>query len=179
MTQAASTYAQALYFLAKDESLEKQILEEMSVLLQAFEQEPDFVRILCAPNLPKQERCGILDDSFRGRIHPYSLNFMKVLTEKGHIRHFVDCCKAYRSFYNDDHGILSVEAVSAVELTAAQQEKLTKKLSAITGKTVSLSNRVDPTLLGGLRLDYDGKRVDGTVRNRLDNVRQMLINTVL
>ena len=179
MTQIASTYAQALYTLAREETLEAQILEEMSVLRQAFTEEPDYVRLLCAPNLSKQERCGVLDAGFRGRIQPYLLNFMKILTEKGHIRHFVDCCKAYERFYNEDHDILSVEAVSAVELTQQQREKLVQKLSAITGKTVSLQNRVDPSLLGGLRLDYDGKRIDGTVRSRLDKVRDLLKNTVL
>jgi len=40
-------------------------------------------------------------------------------------------------------------------------------------------NRIDPECLGGVRLDYDGKRVDGSVANRLETVRNMLKNTVL
>ena len=48
-----------------------------------------------------------------------------------------------------------------------------------TGKTVELVCRVDPAVLGGVRLDYDGKRVDGTVANRLDTIRTMRKNTVL
>ena len=78
MTQAANTYAQALYALAKDEGLDAQILQEMDVLKQAFDREPEFVRLLSAPNLPKAERCGILDESFRGKVHIYVLNFMKI-----------------------------------------------------------------------------------------------------
>lgn len=179
MTQAANTYAQALYTLAKEERLSKQILEELDVLRQAFDREPEFVRLLSAPNLPKAERCGILDESFRGKVHIYVLNFMKILTEKGYMRQFSDCCKAYRQQYNADNGILTVQAVTAVALTQEQSKRLTEKLTKQTGKTVELVNRVDPQVLGGVRLDYDGKRVDGTVKNRLDTIGNMLKNTVL
>ena len=63
--------------------------------------------------------------------------------------------------------------------TAEQTRKLTEKLVTITGKTVLLTNRIEPGILGGIRLDYDGTRVDGTVSHRLEAVRSMLKNTVL
>ena len=179
MTQAANTYAQALYDLAKDENLDKQILSELDVLNQAFLQEPDYLRLLSVPNLPKAERCAILDESFRDKVHIYVLNFLKILTEKGYLRQFDDCCKAFRTLYNTDHGILTVKAVTATALTEDQSARLTEKLSGITGKTIELVNQIDPAVLGGVRLDYDGKRVDGTVQNRLDSIGQMLKNTVL
>ncbi len=179
MTQIASVYGEALYSLAKEENLSQVILEEMQVLSQAFSQEPVFLRLLSAPNLSKQERCAILDDSFRGKVQPYLLNFLKILTEKGYVRHFFGCCDAYRELYNLDNNILPVQAVTAVPLTNAQTQKLTEKLGKLTGKTVQLQNRVDPRCLGGVRLDYDGKRVDGTVANQLDALRSLLKNTVL
>ena len=114
MTQAANTYAQALYDLAKDENLGKTILEELTVLKEIFAQNPQYSKLLSAPDIPKQERCGVLDEAFRGKVHPYVLNFMKILTEKGYIRQFPSCCDAYRSFYNEDNGILVVKAVSAI-----------------------------------------------------------------
>lgn len=179
MTQIGSVYGQALYSLACDEDLSGQILNELFALQQSFSQEPDFLRLLSAPNLSKQERCQILDDSFRGKVQPYVLNFLKILTEKGYVRHFSDCCSAYRESYNADNGILPVKAVTAVALTQAQRERLSGKLAGITGKTIELENQVDPAVLGGVRLDYDGKRVDDTVSHRLDAVRSMLKNTVL
>jgi len=179
MTQVGINYGQALYDLAAEEHLTEQVLQQLTGLQDAFAQEPEFVRLLASHGLSKEERCGILDDSFRGKIQPYVLNFMKILTEKGYIRHFSDCCKAYRDLYNQDHGILPVSAVTAVALTPEQEKKLKQKLGQITGKTIELKNRVDPTCLGGVRLDYDGKRVDGTVQNRLNAVRDLLKNTVL
>ena len=179
MTQVGSVYGDALYALALEESLSTQILNEISVLELSFRAEPDFIRLLCSPNLSVQERCNILDDSFRNLVHPYVLNFLKILTEKGYMRHFFDCCKAYEESYNRDNGILPVTAITAVSLNAAQAEKLTAKLCQITGKQVKLHNRVDPEVLGGVRLDYDGKQLDDTVSHRLDAIRSLLKNTVL
>ena len=179
MTGVGNVYGKALYLLAKEEDRSKTILEELKALDESFSQEPDFLRLLSSPNLPKAERCQILDDSFRGKIDPYLLNFMKILTEKGYIRHFSDCRKGYTLHYNQDNGILSVTAVTAVALSAEQADKLTGKLENITGKTIELVNRVDPGIYGGVRLDYDGQRLDDTVAHRLENIRNLLKNTVL
>ena len=95
------------------------------------------------------------------------------------MHHFTHCCQAYTRLYNEKHNILSVRAVTAVPLTDRQTEALTQKLTRMTGKTILLANRVDPTCLGGVRLDYDGQRLDDTVSHRLDSVRELLKNTVL
>ena len=179
MTEAGSVYGLALYDLAKSEGLTEQILKELDVLRQSFDEEPAFLKLLSTPTLTKQERCDILDNSFRGKLQPYLLNFLKILTEKGYIRYFSQCCDAYRDQYNRDHGILPVTAVTAVPMTEAQQKRLTAKLEALTGKNVELHSRIDPSCLGGVRLDYDGKRLDDTVAHRLDAVRTLLKNTVL
>lgn len=179
MSSVATVYAQALYGLAKDEGLEGSVLQQMSALDESFCAEPEFVRLLCAANLSKAERCDILDNSFRGMAEPCLLNFMKILTEKGYMRYFCDCCKVYRDLYNEDHGILEVRAVTATALTPDQSARLREKLSAITGNTVSLRNIIDSECLGGVRLDYDGKRVDDTVQHRLNSIRALLSNTVL
>ena len=179
MTEVGSVYGQSLYQPSKDQSPSKEIRKQPAFLQKSFRQEPDFVRLLASPNLPKAERCQILDTSFRGSVHPYVLNFLKILTEKGYIRHFSHCCDAYADLYNEDNGILKVTAVTAVALSPEQTDKLTGKLSRITGKTIALHNRIDPAVLGGVRLDYDGQRLDDTVSHRLDAVRDLLNKTVL
>ena len=179
MTQVGSVYAQALYDLAREEGLGKKILEELKALNESFAQNPEYLRLLSTPNLSKDERIRILDEGFQGKLQPYVLNFLKILTEKGYIRRFSDCCEAYRELYNEDNGILPVKAVTAVPMTEGQKTRLSEKLHKPTGKTIELNNAVDPECLGGVRLDYDGKRVDDTVQHRLDAVRSLLKNTML
>ena len=179
MTEITAGYAQALFDLAQEETLDSVIMEQLQVLSTAFSQEPDFLRLLATPNISKNERYQILDESFRNQVHPYVLNFMKLLTEKGEILRFGSCVKQYKTLYYEANGMISVLAVSAVELTAEQKQRLQQKLEAVTGKTVQLETKVDPSCLGGVRLDYDGKRIDGTVKNRLDAMRTQLNHTAL
>ena len=65
MTQIGSVYGEALYELALSENLTEEVKGQMQILDESFQAEPDFLRLLCSPNLSKQERCQILDDSFR------------------------------------------------------------------------------------------------------------------
>ena len=179
MTEIATMYGQALYDLAKEEGLTEEVLGQITVLNESFAAEPAFMQLLSAPSIPQQERCQVLDDSLRGQVNPYVLNFLKILTEKGYMRHFSGCCQLFQQQYNADNGILPVTAVSKLPLSDELRRKLTEKLSAITGKTIALECRVDPDCLGGVRLDLDGIQVDGTVRHRLDEIRGILKNTVL
>lgn len=179
MTTAGSVYGHALYELAKAEGMAKPIWRELSVLNRSFSQEPDFLRLLATPSLSKEERCAILDSSFRGKLHPYVLNFLKILTQKGYSKNFSVCCAAYRQRYHLDSGILTVQAVTAVPLTPTQSTRLTEKLETITGKTIELGHQTDPSVLGGIRLDYDGKQLDDTVAHRINAIRGALLNTAL
>lgn len=179
MTKTAMVYGDALYDLARDEGLDKATLAELTNLSAAFGENPDYLKLLSTPSLPKEERCRLLDEAFRGKVQPYVLNFMKILTENGYIRQFDGCVQQFRSRYHADNGILPVSCVSAVALSPALQEKLTKKLASVTGKQIELTCTVDPQILGGLRLDYGGIQLDGTVRHRLDQLRATLSQTVL
>lgn len=179
MTEAAQQYGQALYELARDENISKLLWEQMQVLSEAFDSEPDFLRLLASVTVSKEERYDLLDESFRETIHPYLLNFLKILTQEGLIRKFPDCCKHFEGRYYEDNGILPVQVYTAKPLTAEQTGRLAEKMESITGKTVLLRNRIDPDCLGGVRLCYDGIQVDGTVKSRLDAIGKLLKNTVL
>ena len=179
MTEVGTIYGGALYDLAESEGLAEEILGQLQVLAESFSKEPAYLSLLAAHGLPKEERCKILDDSFAGKVHPYVVNFLKILTEKGYVRQFSNCCIAYTARYNEANNILPVTAVTAVALDAAQAKRLTEKLEARTGKTIVLTNRVDASILGGIRLDFDGKCLDDTLTHRLESVRTLLNNTIL
>ena len=179
MTEIGINYGGAMYELAAGEGLSQAVLQQLQVLKESFQQEQEFVKLLCAHTLSKAERCAIVDHSFAGKVHPYVLNFLKLLTEKGYMRHFADCCEAYRIRYNADNNILPVAAVTAVALTGEQSARLKEKLEAQAGKSIELTNRIDPDVLGGVRLDFDGKCVDDTLAHRLESIRSLLNNTIL
>ena len=172
MTETAKMYGGSLYDLAAEEGLETRILGELDEVQQLLKQNPDYLRLLSTPSIPKKERCGLLDEALRGQVHLYVLNFLKILCEKGTLRELSGCARAYRIRYNQAHGILEATAISAIPLTDPQRMALHAKLESLTGKTIDLKTKVDAKVLGGIRLDIEGTELDGTVQNRLASLRR-------
>ena len=179
MTETAKMYGGSLYDLAAEEGLETRILGELDEVQPLLKQNPDYLRLLSTPSIPKKERCGLLDEALRGQVHLYVLNFLKILCEKGTLRELAGCARAYRIRYNAAHGILEATATSAVPLTEEQKTALRQKLEATTGKTIDLKTKVDPAVLGGIRLDIEGTELDGTVHNRLSALRRDIASVTL
>lgn len=169
MTEIGKRYGTSLYELAAEEGLTERILAELDIAVHAM-QEPDYLRLLMTPSIPKKERCGLLAQAF-SQAHPYTLNFLMLLCEAGILPELPACERAYRDRYNQDHNILEVLAISAVALDESTRSRLIQKLQSVTGKTITLTEKIDPSILGGLRLDFAGVRLDGTVQGRLDRLR--------
>lgn len=174
MTELAREYGEGLYTLAVEEHQEAQWLGELNTLCACFKGEPDFLRLLGNMALPKEERLAILDQTFRGRLHPYLLNFMKLLCERGILHDFSGCEQTYRQLYNDAHRVVEAVVTTGVALTQDQRDRMLTKLRAMTGQQVSLTEKVDPAVLGGVVLEMNGKRYDNSVAGRLESLRRVI-----
>ena len=179
MTTAWGLYGQSLYDLAAEEKVDDRIMEELEAVRGIFADHPDYITLLSEPSIPGKDRVRLLDEAFGGQIHPYLLNFLKILVEKGMLRGFSTCCSTYRRSYNKDHGISEATVISAVPLTDEQAAALKARLEKLSGKKVLLSRKVDAKVLGGLSVELDGKLYDGTVGGRLDELRRRVTETVL
>ena len=142
MTELAKRYGGSLYDLAAEEQLTDQLLAELDVALDCFNQEPAYLRLLSTPGVPKKERCALLDKAF-AEAHPYLVNFLKLLCEENLLAELPGCVRAYRDRYNADHGIIEATVVSAVPLNDTSREKLLAKLQ-------ELGINVDPDKILGL-----------------------------
>ena len=179
MTKTQQIYGGSLYELAKEEHLTEEILAEISQVTAIFDETPRYWQFLSTVSISKQERCQALEDALGGKVQPYLLNFMKMLCENAMMEQFRGCAEEFRRRYNEDHNIVQVCALTAVEMSAAAKQKLQKKLSETLGKTVELQNRVDPACMGGVLLQLPGRQLDGTVRHRLDALSERLQTAVL
>ncbi|MEG2597257.1 MAG: ATP synthase F1 subunit delta, partial [Oscillospiraceae bacterium] len=101
-----------------------------------------------------------------------------ILCDKRRMYLFSKIAEEFLALYREHHRILMVTAISAVPLTEDQLKRLTVKLSGATQKKVTLQNQVDPTIIGGIVLQYDHKEIDGSVKEKLERLRQQ-IRTVI
>ena len=97
MTSKTSiTYGGALYDLAKDEGLSAQILADLGAFAAVFREDPDYRRLLTEPSIPKAEREALLDEAWKDALHPYTLNFVKLLCANGTVSQLPDCDRQLR-----------------------------------------------------------------------------------
>ena len=179
ISKTAITYGGALYDLAREEALEQQILQELHAVSELFRQTPDYARLLMEPSIEKAERAKLIDEAWGGTVHPYVVNFLKLLCDNGTISSLPDCFHAFRARYNRDYGIIDVRAVTAVPLTPAQTARLKEKLETKCKKKVELTVCTDASLLGGIRLELPDRQLDGTVQNHLNQIQQLLESSAL
>ena len=102
-----------------------------------------------------------------------------LLAEKRLVFGFDKVLDAFSKEYDESRGIIRVEAVTAVLMTEKQRAALTAMLAAKLSGRIILTNTVDPSTLGGVKLRYLGKQLDGTVKTRLDGFAETLKTTVL
>lgn len=173
MTALEKEYGDALYSLAKEEDLLDQALEGLTMAVTALEENPGYLTLVQNPALPKEERLGLLDTALAG-VHPYVRNLLKLLCERSALALAPGALEQFKSLLYAQRGILPVEAISAVPLTEAQCKALREKLEAKTGKTILLENKLDPSVMGGVKLRYEGRELDGTTAGRLSALRRTL-----
>ena len=176
MTDLDKTYGGALYQLALEENLEDELLGQLGAVCALMRETPEYLRLIGSRALPKAERLSLLDEAFSGKVHPYLLNFMKILCERDAFGSIEGCRYAFVTDYNERHGVIPAKVVSATPLTAEQEKRLTAALEKKTGKTIVLTSRVDPSLVGGMRVEMDGKRYDNTVASKMEHLRRALLS---
>ncbi len=174
MSEAVKEYGRALADLAAEEGLDLRLREECRFIFSVLAAEPAYIRLLAHPEVPKAERTHLIDEAFGEKLHPYMVNFMKLLTERGYAYALPDFLKEYERLYCERHDIVTAKVASAVPLSAEQQEKLTNKLISITQKQIELECTVDPSLIGGIRLQVNNTLFEGSVRAKLDSMRASL-----
>lgn len=179
MTQAAKVYGESMYELALSEGLSGEILEEMKVIRTLFQENPDYIHLLSEPSIPGKERTDLIETAFGNQAERYLVNFLKLLCERNLLREFGGCCEEYLRRYNRDNGIAEAIVTSAVPLTDVQAEALKQKLENLSGKKISLTRKTDPSLLGGVRVELEGKELDGTVKGRLNGLSRKLDSLTL
>ena len=174
MTELAREYGEGLYELALEESISADVLAQLKTLRDVFRQEPDFLRLLSNMSLSKEERVGVIDQTLRGQVDGYLLNFLKILCERGILPELRGCEEAYRARYNADNGVIGATVTTAEPMDDKQRAELAERLCRMTGRQVVLTEKVDPAVMGGVLLEMNGQRYDNTIRHRLSAIRQVM-----
>lgn len=171
MTQISKEYASALFELAGEEKKEQDFLSALKRIENLLSEE--YIEILSSPNIPLRERRSLLENAFSGE-EEYVLSFVQLLCEKGHLSRFSEILREYEALTQALSHTHAARIFSAVELTESEKEKLILNLNRRMNGTVLPAFQIDESLIGGLVVEIDGRIIDGSVRHRLNEVKEGL-----
>lgn len=171
-------YGYALFMLAEEDGAVEEVNRDAICLNQALLDNPEYFKLLDTPAVAKEERDGLIDAAL-SQLNPNLINLVKMLADSHRAHVLGKVLTAFFEAYDEKTGKTRVEAISARPLDNGERERLTAALEKKTGKTVILTNTVDSTLLGGMKIRYMGREIDGTLKTRLEKFENSLKNTVI
>ena len=174
MTATGNNYAEALFMLAREENSVDEFYDSLKTVQSAFEENPEYLQFLSTPSIPKSERTSALATAFEGKINIHVLSFLQLICEQGKAEHFFDCVSEFENLRQWASNTAVAVVKTAVELSDTQKSGLIKSLEKRMGKSITLECVIDSTLLGGISVEVDGESIDGSVKNNLKRVREVI-----
>ncbi len=174
MSEISKEYAKALFMLAAENKQEETYGEALDAVLTLFSENPQYMQLLSHPGIPLEERFKALEQAFSDAVSTHVLSFVKLLCEKNHVKLFDACVGEYQDLLNAMKKSSNAKVTSAIALTEDEKEALIKKLETISGHSVTLECFVDPSILGGLIVEIDGKMVNASIKGHLKDVKDVI-----
>ena len=174
MTTTSREYAEALFELAAQAGLTKETSEGLETVMSALMQTPAYRALLASPAIAKEERLNALSASFSGKIPDILLAILRMMVSRGHVSALDGMARDYEELARGYRGEAMAVVTSAVPLKEAETVALRAKLEKKLGRMVTLRCQVNPDLIGGIRVEVDGRIIDGSIRNKLEEIKEVM-----
>lgn len=177
--QYVKNYALALYSLCQEEGISlSQTYEELKAVESAFSANDEFTVLLRLPTITKDEKQTMLAQCFEGKLSDIVYDFISVMTENNAIMSFKDVFLHFKKLYFDESRIVEVEVVTTQPLSDGLYTKLKATLEKKLSKSVILDTKTDPSILGGIVINYDNKQLDASLKTKLADIKKSIDCTI-
>lgn len=176
----SKVYGDALFSLATEENQVDELWEEAAMVHEAVDTNPEFLSVLCHPEMTMEKKLSLLQDVFQKELSPHMMGLLNVLLKKGRIGeilpvldYFMEQVMAYKKI-----GELTVR--TPMPLSEGQKEKIERKLLEVSEyETVSVDYQIDESLLGGMVIRIGDRVLDNSIRCKLDAMSRQLYKVKL
>ena len=178
MTEIAQNYASALLSLAVDDHKVIDYQKEVKELRKIIRDNEDFLLLLDSRFLSIEERMDNAEKILKG-FSPDVINFIKIIIKHNRVSYLEDILEAFNSLCNENQDIVEGLIYSAFPLGEDTLLKIKKKISQIENHEVDLIPRIDPSLIGGVKVVINSHVYDGSIKNQLEKMQIDLLRKEL
>lgn len=171
----SKTYGDALFDIAVEQNKTDVFFEEIKGLKQVLTENPELSKFLGHPDIELSEKVTVVENIFHGRISDEIVGLMRIVVTKGRASYLMSILDYFIAKTKEFKKIGVASVSSATELSDAQKKKIVDKLLSSTSyKEFEMNYRVDPELIGGVVIRIGDRVVDGSVKNKLANLKREL-----
>ena len=170
-------YARALLTLSTRHGEIDRAHDELRGLADQMGRDPRVRRFFETPNIARTEKLVFLEERLKPRLCRSIFGLLMVLLRRRRLDHLISIADEFHKMAERAQGITRAVVRSAVSISDAQADALTRALAKRTGLTVKLTREVDPALIGGAIVSLDHQVIDGTLATELWRIRRQLLAT--
>ncbi|ADK99442.1 F0F1 ATP synthase subunit delta [Brevundimonas subvibrioides] len=171
-TEVGARYAQALFDLALETGKLDAVRADLKSLKAAWVESADLRRMAMSPILSAEDQGkGLTAIATAAKFETTTRNFLGLLAQNGRTRDLGGVITGFETLYARHTGVVAAEVVSAMPLTTAQTTHIRSALMQALGKAPEMTARVDPSILGGLKVKVGSKLFDASLKTKLDQMK--------
>jgi len=175
LKSASLQYATALADIALEQGAAGPVKKQLEDFGAAFAESVELRNFLSSPAVERAAKHGVIEKlATRLGASRILRNFLFVVVDNQRVHLLPEIMQTFESVVRQRMGMAEAEVTSAAELTAAQKTTLQQTLERLTGKKIQAKYSLDPALLGGAVVRIGDTVYDGSVRNRLNQMRMRL-----
>lgn len=171
----AARYARALLDVARREADPRAIENELASFVALLDGHATLKQVLTNPAIPVPKKAALVKELVnRGKVSHMVGKLLVLLAERGRLALLPDLLDEYRRRLLDFLNVVRAEVVTAVPLPGDRVEALERALAEMTGRTVAMTSRVDPGIIGGVVTRIGSVVYDGSVKRQLEKMRETI-----
>jgi len=171
---AAKRYARALYEAAKGKNSVNVAMDDMKSAAELFECQQELVLLMASPNMNTSAKTDLIKQIFAGKVSDIVLNTLVLLVERKRSDLIPTVYEQFLKIANEELGRAHAVVYTPKALTLDEEAAVAARFSNLTGKTIQVTNIVDPSLLGGMKVRIGDKLYDGSLSSKLERMEKVL-----
>ncbi len=172
----AITFINALLEVASKKGQFEQIEKDLDLVCGVIVKQETLKKILFHPSIPRSSKKDLVTRVFGKSVSDLMLNFLSLLVDRRKVGILEFIPDVYKMVTDEKKGVIKATVQTVVPLTGERLDNFKKKLKKITGKTVELEIVQNPDILGGMVIKIGNKMIDGSVANKLKNLKTRLLS---
>ncbi len=168
-SSVATDYAKVFYEVCEERQIVEEVLYEVRSLQQI---DLELRKIFAIPIITKAMKKELLDEISTANIRPEVINLLKILVDNNEPEIFGEILVEYQNIYQERNEIKIVNLTVARELSSENLDSIRHKLEKQLNSFIVLTTEIDESIVGGIKISYDGKEIDNTIVRHLKQLKK-------